>query len=941
MAEERIGKYVILGEAGRGGMGIVHHARDESLDRDVAIKVLPESVALNLGRMARFQREGKVLASLNHPNIAAIYEVGQDGDRPYVVLEFVEGKTLAEVIRRGSMPWQKMLPIAIQIASAMEYAHEQGVIHRDLKPQNVKFDSQGNAKVLDFGLAKAIGEETENDPEGNGSSETATIVALSGSNLSEGATTPGMMMGTIGYLSPEQACGRDVDKQTDVFSFGCILFEMLTGKAPFASESAVDAIGRTLHKDPEWTQLPETLPPRLKALLQRCLAKEKKDRLRDIGDARLELVELLDHQDELVVQTATHGRSPVLMSITALALLAATAFALLYVMEGSAPTQTTQQPPALLNNRAVLIPEHLTLGVFDTATNDGHLAIVGSKEIYSGEEGGPPQVEWRIYLRTRDSAELREIHLFTGMAGFAFSPDDESYVLNYGGRVLRGRLDSTITPIELARIPNPKNAVSGFDMFPAKHGVIWFDANTIIIEAANDENKTQLVLLDAKTGDVQKTVPLKLHSNELRLDGLIGRLNSDHIMMYVSLYNEEGFSINIASVSLSTGELNVLVERAGNAQVIDEHIFFSRDDSLYMASYDPETHKLLDAGQPVMEGLYALYGSHSNFVITDNGTLVYKPGGVQGDKRRLMTNSGEGLEPTSLPDAPYDNALAVSGDGSQICSTILREDGMWEVWGGTVDPPRMRKIMAENDADYCYPLLSYDGAFLGCVQIATTSEGVELAYVVGPVDGSTPKKTLWNYAFPREFAFTCFSLDNTRLLGDTPDPEGTDEQRRLVEMDIETGEVIEVLSQVGGASNGLWSPDGTMISFKSWETASAPRGGPGDLHVYNPKTKETAMVSNIPVKVQRWVEHPDGSLSLIFWDEKLHMWESTIKLDENGKLITGEAIPYKRLDSRTALAYSVDNRGKVYTIEPGEKDGSPNHLVVIENWLQSVVPNDD
>ena len=403
--------------------------------------------------------------------------------------------------------------------------------------------------------------------------------------------------------------------------------------------------------------------------------------------------------------------------------------------------------------------------------------------------------------------------------------------------------------------------------------------------------------------------------------------------MYVSLYNDEGFSINIATVSLTTGELKVLVERAGFAQAVGNHLFFSRGDSLYMATYDPMTHELLDAGQPVMEGLYTGFGTHSSFNITDNGTLVYKPGGMQSEQRRLMINTGQGIEPSGLPNAPYDNALSVSGDGSRACATLLRADGMWEIWGATFDPPRVRKILAENDADYCFPLLSYDGTTLGCVQIATTAKGVELAYMVAPVDGSRPKKVVLSDINPADqIKITCFSLDNTRLMADMPDPNGTNGQKQLVEIDVATGEMAEFLSRNGGASDGLWSPDGAIVSFKTQET------GVPELHVYNPKNGKTQAVSHIPVGTQRWVEHPDGSLSLIYWDNEWNVWESTIALDENGEFLIGEATPYPHIDSTTALVFALDNRGNVYTIEPGVSDGTPNHLVIIENWLQSALP---
>ncbi|MEC7351798.1 MAG: serine/threonine-protein kinase, partial [Planctomycetota bacterium] len=293
----RIQNYTILGEAGRGGMGIVYHARDESLDRAVAIKVLPEIVACNPERLARFQREAKLLASLNHPNIAAIYELLEEARQAYVVMEYVDGESLSDRTGRGPTPWREAVPIAIQVATAIEYAHGKGVIHRDLKPANVKFDGEGDVKVLDFGLAKAMTEDAPEAALSGSSPDMQTITQLSDPSNQTGSTTPGVLIGTIGYASPEQARGRGVDKRTDIFSFGCLLFELLAGGPPFPAETAVDAIGKTLHKEPEWGDLPPDLPPRLVLLLRRCLAKDRRDRLCDIGDARLELAQLEDHAD--------------------------------------------------------------------------------------------------------------------------------------------------------------------------------------------------------------------------------------------------------------------------------------------------------------------------------------------------------------------------------------------------------------------------------------------------------------------------------------------------------------------------------------------------------------------------------------------------------------------------------------------------------------------
>ena len=270
MIGQKLAHYEILEKIGAGGMGEVYRARDTKLGRDVAIKVLPEDFAANEERLARFQREAQVLASLNHPNIAAIYGVEQTS----LVLELVEGPTLAERLQQGPIPFDEALAIARQISEALEAAHEAGIVHRDLKPANVKVRDDGTVKVLDFGLAKAIEGERDRD-----ASESPTMTAA--------ATRAGVIMGTAAYMSPEQAKGKRVDKRADVWAFGAVLFEMLTGKRAFAGEDVSDTLAAVLRDEPAWNTLPSATPETLRAYLRRCLEKDPKRRVRDIGDVRL------------------------------------------------------------------------------------------------------------------------------------------------------------------------------------------------------------------------------------------------------------------------------------------------------------------------------------------------------------------------------------------------------------------------------------------------------------------------------------------------------------------------------------------------------------------------------------------------------------------------------------------------------------------------------
>jgi eukaryotic-like serine/threonine-protein kinase len=277
----KLGSYEITAAIGAGGMGEVYQAHDPKLGRDVAIKVLPEAFADNSERLSRFQREAKMLASLNHPNIAAIYGLEEDAGRSYLVMELVPGETLAQrVNREGPVPVEEALNIGVQIAEALEAAHEKSIIHRDLKPANVKVTPEGRVKVLDFGLAKAFEGGSQQDL-----SQAATLSAL--------PTEEGKILGTPAYMSPEQGRGKPVDKRADIWAFGCLLYELLAGQRPFRAETASDTLAKVLEREPDWKTLPPATPAKVQDLLHRCLEKDVNRRLRDIGDGRMELLDAL------------------------------------------------------------------------------------------------------------------------------------------------------------------------------------------------------------------------------------------------------------------------------------------------------------------------------------------------------------------------------------------------------------------------------------------------------------------------------------------------------------------------------------------------------------------------------------------------------------------------------------------------------------------------
>ena len=276
----RLGTYEIVALIGAGGMGEVYRARDGKLTRDVALKILPPLFARDPERLARFSREANLLATLNHPNIAAIYGFESSDHSPALVLEMVEGPTLADRIERGPIPLEDALPIARQIAEALEAAHAQGIVHRDLKPANIKVRDDGTVKVLDFGLAKAMAVDSS-----------PGVVPASPTITSPAATAMGTIMGTAAYMSPEQARGRAVDKRSDIWAFGAVLYEMLTGRRAFDGEDVSDTLANILKREPDWSALPPGTPPAIERVLRRCLTRDPRLRTHDVADVRIELDE--------------------------------------------------------------------------------------------------------------------------------------------------------------------------------------------------------------------------------------------------------------------------------------------------------------------------------------------------------------------------------------------------------------------------------------------------------------------------------------------------------------------------------------------------------------------------------------------------------------------------------------------------------------------------
>src|SRR5215831_19076448 len=438
----RIGPYEVTSPLGAGGMGVVFRALDTKLHRAVALKLLPDHFADDPDRLLRFQREAQLLASLNHPNIAQIYGLEEFNDARCIVMELVEGETLQERLKRGAIPVAEALRIAKQIAEALEAAHERGVVHRDLKPGNIKLTSDGTVKVLDFGLAKALQEGRAPDV-----SNSPTLMSA--------ASMPGVILGTAAYMSPEQAKGKPVDKRTDIFAFGCVLYEMLTGCQAFEGEDVQDILSRVLQREPDWSKLPSGLSSRLEEVLHRCLEKDLKNRCRDIGDVRIDIEQALKEPKEIAL-SPVHARgsrfSWVLLAVSGALVAVLSIPSTLYLRERSIESPEMRLD---INTPRTSLPLHFAL------SPDGMQLVF----VASGNESQ------QLWLRRLDAGTAQPLAGTEGGEYPFWSPDSRSIGFFAGSRLKR--LDIGAGPPQVLADA------------PAGRGGTWSSDGTILFAPTN------------------------------------------------------------------------------------------------------------------------------------------------------------------------------------------------------------------------------------------------------------------------------------------------------------------------------------------------------------------------------------------------------------------------------------------------------------------------
>jgi eukaryotic-like serine/threonine-protein kinase len=644
-----LGPYILGDLLGSGGMGDVYRARDERLRRDVAIKLLPDAVAASPERLARFEREARVLGALNHPHIGAIHGLEQSDGLRGLVLELIEGPTLKERLDRGALSIEDSLRIARQVADALHAAHRKGIVHRDLKPSNIALSDRGVVKVLDFGIAKIDDADVAGEP---------SVVA----------TREGLVLGTVAYMSPEQARGRPVDKRTDIWAFGCVLYEMLTGARPFPGDTTADVLGAVTGREPDWTALPAGTPRRVRDLLRRCLAKDPDRRLHDIADARIEIDDALadpgtPDEQEAAARFSRRGAPMALWALSTLVILAGLTAAWMAWRASDSPANGERGVG--LWRVALPLPEGVS--VFEIGRGSSVAVSPDGRRIaYVGIVNG----QRRLYVRSLDDSNDRMLPGTDDATSPFFSPDGQWIGYIEGtpvGSLKKVSFDGGDPHTVLDARPGtpPGFAVSGG---------WWASDETIVVSVENPGARGFWQL--AATGGTPRRI-----AERPRDEGGMGwpqLLDRGDALIYTSSVLPGFGGSRIVVRRLPDGEPKTLVERAVYGRVVTtgsgrSYLVYARAEGLEAAAFDPVSLSLTGPSVPMLPGVQTNLSNGALFSVSRSGLLAYVPGGLTELYKTAVWVDREGRETEIGVIRGLGFQYRLSPDGHRIVMPIVGE----------------------------------------------------------------------------------------------------------------------------------------------------------------------------------------------------------------------------------------------------------------------------
>jgi serine/threonine-protein kinase len=796
---QTISHYRIIQKLGAGGMGEVYRAEDSRLNRQVAIKVLPDVFAGDPERLARFEREAKLLALLNHPNIASIFGLEEADGKRFIVMELAEGEPLARRISRGPLPVDESLAVCRQIAEGLEAAHEKGIVHRDLKPSNVMVPADSKVKILDFGLARALaGETIVADP-----SHSPTIT--------ETMTRPGVVLGTAAYMSPEQAKGKAVDKRADIWAFGCILYECLTGKRTFQGDTITETVAAILKSEPDWTLLPAETPAIVRSLLRRCLQKDPGLRLHDIADARIEIGESATHPSEAALAPKRFSL-PWLAACSVVMLLAGLLIGLT-LMRYSRPARSA----SVLTSTVKVEPGHWLDGMRSALEmgRPSRTAVAISSDgrfvVYSAIEENPgPQAKSRLFLRRLDQSEAKPISGTEGGINPFLSPDNQ-----WVGFWADGKLKKT---------PVVGGVATALCDAPSIFGADWGRDDSIVFADGSAAGLSRVSAQGGKPESLTRPDPKRKELSH-RLPFC---LPNGKAVLFTVMRNRLDSQPWLALLRLDTHEWHVLLQDAADAKYASTgQLVFLRQGTLMAVRFDPARLEVIGQPSPLVENLmqafsrsFALNTGAGQFGISDTGTLLYAAGGVIPDRKNsLVWVDQRGVEqPVTDSHFPFSQPR-LSPDGRRIAYITTGRE--WQVWVYDLTRGTNSRLTGEGWA--VSPIWTPDNKRL----LFAWQESLALNLFWQPYDGSSPMERLTTSEYA-QLPGSWSSDGNTVALVELLPDEGND----IAVLDTRSGRVTTFLNSQFNEIYPEFSPDGRWIAYTSDESKRnevyvRPFPGPG------------------------------------------------------------------------------------------------------------------
>jgi serine/threonine-protein kinase len=753
-------------------MGDVYRARDTTLDRNVAIKVLPDAFATDPERIARFQREARTLALLNHPNVAIIHGVEQAGDVHALVMELVEGEDLAQRLGRGAIALDEALPIARQVAEALEAAHEHGIIHRDLKPANIKLRPDGTVKVLDFGLAKAVEPVSTASPMSQ--SPTITTPAM--------MTGVGVILGTAAYMSPEQARGKVIDKRADIWAYGCVLFEMLTGQRAFQGELISDVLASVLKTEPNWHVLPAGTPAALTRLIGRCLEKDPRRRLQAIGEARVQIEDLLTSAPgPITARTASLRTS--LRPLLALAGVAAVVTGAAVAVWGLRLVPPVA-PRVTRTNIAAVGAAALTINGLD---RDLVISPDGSRVVYVGNNGT------QLFVRALDA--LEPVAIATGQIREPFVSTDGQWV---------GFVDGLNTLKKVAISGGPAIQLTILDGAP--QGATWLPDDTIVFGTNNPSTGLQRV---SANGGTPVMVTRPDHPRDERDHLWPEVLPGGRLVLYTITAQSGGLDdASIGVFDLRTQTSTIVVRGGVDAHYVESgHLVYVAAGTLRAVPFDLKTLAVRGPAVPVVPRLMTIRSGAGEFAVGRDGTLVYvdvTPGSQSARARTLVWVDRAGKEePIAAPTRSYE-APRVSPDGKQLALAITDQEG--DIWVWDLVRADLRRLTFDPGVD-TFPVWMPDSHR---IVFSSQSSGV-LNIWSKAADGTGPAERLTTSA-NNQWA-TGVSPDGKQIVLTELTPT---RNRDLMLLTLDGSPRVTPLLQTSfDELRGVVSPDGHWLAYES------------------------------------------------------------------------------------------------------------------------------